>query len=262
MSFFSSLRCQAVACSVVFLSGGFALAQGNGEVWPMPKTFPAPPAGVPAAAFPLPRIDWPQRVANTNARAQKLADSIHLIFDGDSITDAWQGRGKKIWTDRYAKFGAFDFAISGDRTQHLLWRLSQGQVDHLHPRLVAVMIGTNNLGNRESVEDTIAGVKAVVADYRKRCPDAVILLQAIFPRGKEPGDPLRAKIKEVNGQIAKLADGGKVVYVDFGDRFLQPDGTISPEIMPDFLHPSEKGYQIWADAIQPFIDRYMKGSKP
>jgi len=247
---------------MVLLSGGFALAQGSGEVWPMPTSFPAPPADVPAATFPLPRLDWPARVANTNDRAQKLADSIQLIFDGDSITDGWQGRGKQIWADRYARFGAFDFAIGGDRTQHLLWRLSQGQVDHLRPKLVAVMIGTNNLGNNESVEDTIAGVKTVVAEYRKRCPDAVVLLQAIFPRGEEPGHPLRAKVQEVNKQIAKLADGGKVVYIDFGDRFLQPDGTISAEIMPDFLHLSEKGYGIWADAIQPVIDQYLKDSRP
>lgn len=228
------------------------------DVWPMPSPFPAPPAGVPAAAYPLPRLEWPMRVAETNARAQKIAGSIKLILDGDSITDFWQTKGAAVWKERYEALGAFDFAISADRTQHLLWRLSQGQVDNLHPTLIALMIGTNNVGHGESVEDTIQGVKAVVDEYQKRCPDAVILLQAIFPRAKLPTDPLRAMVKAANEGIAKLADGKKVVFIDFGDKFLGPDGSLSPEIMPDFLHPSPKGYQIWADAIQPLIDTHFK----
>ena len=100
-------------------------------------------------------------------------------------------------------------------------------------------------------------MKAVVADYQKRCPQAVILLQAIFPRAEKPTDPLRAKIKEINTLISQFGDGKKVIYVDFGDKFLAPDGTLSREIMPDFLHPNARGYQIWADAIQPTIDKFF-----
>ena len=161
-----------------------------------------------------------------------------------------------MWTERYDKLGAFDFAIAGDRTQHLLWRLAQGQVKGIHPKLIAIMIGTNNMWDN-SPEEIADGVKAIVADYQKRCPGAAILLQAIFPRGELPTDPVRAKIKATNEIISKLGDGKKVIYVDFGDKFLNADGTISNEIMPDFLHPSPKGYQIWADAIQPIIDQYF-----
>ncbi len=223
----------------------------------MPKVLPALPPGVTQSTFPLPRVEWVTRVSATNEKAQKVKDSVNLIFDGDSITDGWQSGGQQVWAEHYGKLGAFDFGISGDRTEHLLWRLSSGQVDGFKPKLVAIMIGTNNLGARQSVEDTIAGVKAVVAEYRKRLPDSVILLQAIFPRGAKPEDPYRAKIKAVNQEIAKLADGDKVIYVDFGDKFLEPDGSLSPKIMPDALHPNAAGYQIWAEAIQPIIDKYV-----
>ncbi|MEI8340892.1 MAG: GDSL-type esterase/lipase family protein, partial [Verrucomicrobiota bacterium] len=106
-------------------------------------------------------------------------------------------------------------------------------------------------------EQIAEGVTAIVGGYRKRCPEAVILLQAIFPRGKAATDPARAKIKAINQLLAKLDDGKQVVFIDFGDKFLSADGTLSPDIMPDFLHPSAKGYEIWAEAIQPVIDKYF-----
>ncbi|MDD5351009.1 MAG: GDSL-type esterase/lipase family protein, partial [Chthoniobacteraceae bacterium] len=214
------------------------------------------PQGVNTATFPGPRGEWIQRSAANKEKAHANAEPIRLIFDGDSITDGWQGRGKQVWDERYGKFNAFDFGISGDRTQHVLWRLEQGQVDGLKPSLIALMIGTNNLG-ANTPEEIADGVKAIVAEYQKRCPGAVILLQAIFPRGQKAEDPSRAKIKAINEIIAKLGDGKKVIYIDFGDKFLSPDGTLSPEIMPDFLHPSAKGYQIWADAIAPIIAKYV-----
>jgi lysophospholipase L1-like esterase len=126
----------------------------------------------------------------------------------------------------------------------------------MHPKMVALMIGTNNVV-ANTPEQIAEGIAAVVADYQKRCPGVVILLQAVFPRAHLSTDPLRAKIKTINQSIAKLADGQKVIFIDFGDKFLTPDGTLEPEIMPDFLHPNEAGYKIWADAIQPVIDKYF-----
>ena len=235
---------------------GSAFAQTPYAIWPMPSPFPVIPPGTNSAAYPAPRSEWMARVYYTNERAHQLAGSIKLIFDGDSITDGWQGGGRAIWEERYGKLGAFDFGISGDRTQHILWRLAQGQVEGIHPKLIALMIGTNNLGSN-TPEEIADGVKAIVADYQKRCPEAAILLQAIFPRGEKPEDPNRAKIKSINETLSKLGDGKKVIYIDFGDKFLNPDGTMSKEIMPDFLHPSAKGYQIWADAIQSVIDKHF-----
>lgn len=180
---------------------------------------------------------------------------IELIFDGDSITDGWQGKGREVWAQNFANRRAFDFGISGDRTQHVLWRLSKGQVDGLDPKLVLIMIGTNNIRSH-SVEQIAEGVAAVVREYQKRCPNAVIVLQAIFPRGQAADAEFRAKVKEVNQRISVLGDGQKVIYLDFADKFLEPDGTLSAEVMPDFLHPSAKGYEIWAEAIRPIVDKY------
>ncbi|MEI7729114.1 MAG: GDSL-type esterase/lipase family protein [Verrucomicrobiota bacterium] len=191
-----------------------------------------------------------------NENAKKEGDAIQLIFDGDSITDFWAGRGKAIWTERYGNYHAFNFGIASDRTEHVLWRLSQGQVDGLHPKLIVLLIGANNVFANPP-EQIAEGVKAIVADYRKRCPNSSILLQGIFPSGASSTSPRRAPTKTVNDIICKLADGKKVIYIDFGEKFLSPDGSLSAEIMPDFLHPSTKGYQIWADAIQPIIDQQL-----
>jgi len=238
------------------LFAGSAFAQTPPVICPMPSPLPVVPQGYNSATYPAPRVEWVQRVAETNQRAHQAAGSIELIFDGDSITDGWQGKGKDIWNERYGKLNPFDFGISGDRTQHVLWRLAQGQTDGMHPKLIALMIGTNNLGTN-TVEEIADGVKAIVADYQKRCPEAVVLLQAIFPRAELPTDPARAKIQAINQIISKLGDDKRVIYIDFGDKFLEPDGTMSKEVMPDFLHPSPKGYQIWADAIQPIIARFF-----
>ena len=222
-------------------------------VYPMPEHFPAN-----SAAFPIPReLAWMKRVKNTNAAAAKRGSEIKLIFDGDSITQGWRGSGKNVWMERYDKYGAVNFGIGGDRTENTLWRLSQGQAKGLQPKLIALMIGTNNtLAN--SPEHIAEAIKAIVDKYREYCPNAVILLQAIFPRSEKVDDPRRATIKSINEIIAKFADGEKIIYVDFGNQFMRADGTLDKDIMPDFLHLSEKGYQIWADAIQPLIGRYLK----
>lgn len=247
-------RLSVVASLMLAACVGEAAAQ---EIWTMPTELPAPPPGATPATFPLPRFEWLQRIIENNAKANKSPETIKLVFDGDSITDGWQGRGRRIYDEHYAKIGVFDFGLSGDRTQNLLWRLYNGQVDKVRPRLVVLLIGTNNIGFGEKPEDAAAGVKAVVEEYRKRLPESVILLQAVFPRGQSPQDQARPKIDTLNREIAKLADGEKVVFLDLGEKFLNPDGSVNADLMPDFLHPNEKGYAVWADAIQPVIDKYF-----
>lgn len=228
--------------------------------WPMPASLPSVPAGVNSAICSLPRLDWVTRVKGNNDNAAKIAEGIHVVFDGDSITDGWHKAGHQIWLEHYAKLGAFDFGIGGDRTENVLWRLSQGQLNGIHPKLVLLMIGTNNLVSNTN-EQIAEGIKAIIEQYRKLCPDSVILLQGIFPRAADANNPLRARIKEINTTIATYADGKTVRFLDFGDKFLEPDGSMSPEVMPDFLHPSAKGYQIWAEAIQPVINEYFPPAK-
>jgi beta-glucosidase len=238
---------------------GFAWAcrvfAGGTITWPAP---PLPPGANPATN-PTPRLEWFGHFQNNLDQSKKMS-AIDLIFDGDSITDYWMGKGRAIWEKHYGKLNPFDFGISGDKTENILWRLQNGQVDNLHPKLVAIMIGTNEIGLPPA--QLAEGVKAVVDAYRSRCREAVILVQGIFPRGQSPTDPLRARVTAVNQLISQIADGKNVLYIDFGDKFLQPDGTISPEIMPDFLHPAAKGYEIWADAIQSIIDRYFPAPSP
>lgn len=178
---------------------------------------------------------------------------IDVLFLGDSITDAWRTTGRKIWDEHFAPLKAANFGISGDRTQHVLWRLQNGEFDGIRPKVVVLMIGTNNIGQRnpEPPASAIEGIKAIVREIHARSPSTRVLLLGVFPRGEKPDHPHRAQIREINEAVARLDDGGKTVrFLDIGGTFLQPDGTISKEIMPDFLHLSEKGYRLWADAIR------------
>jgi lysophospholipase L1-like esterase len=219
------------------------------------------------AVKPVPRDKgWEKRHENFVEQAKK--GGIDLLFLGDSITDAWGGEGHnpksagaKVYEKEFLPLKAANFGIGGDRTQHVLWRLQNGELDGIKPKVLMLMIGTNNSNGNDNTADEIAdGVKAIVAEIHKRSPETKVLLLGIFPRGKDPTVPniknQRDKLKAVNAVIAKLDDGGKTVkYLDIGEKFLQPDGTIAADVMPDFLHLTEKGYQIWADAVKgPIMD--------
>ena len=186
---------------------------------------------------------------------------IDLLFLGDSITDGWRGGGKAVWDKYYASRHAANFGIGGDRTQHVLWRIEHGEVDGIKPRVVALMIGTNNTKQNgrdiNTVPDIVQDITVIVEELRARLPESKILLLAIFPRG-EKGDPIRDQIKDINTTIAKLDNGRTIKYLDIGPKFLEPDGTLPRDMMPDLLHPNAKGYQIWADAIEPTLVEMMK----
>ncbi len=210
---------------------------------------------------PAPRDDrWVKRHEGFVAEAKK--GGIELLLLGDSITDAWRGaKQKALWDEFYAPLKAANFGISGDRTQHVLWRLQNGEMEGIQPKAVMLMIGTNNIGQRnpETPASAIAGVKAIVKEIHARSPKTRILLLGVFPRGEKPDHPHRAMVKEINAAISKLDDGGKTVkYLDIGEKFLQPDGSITREIMPDFLHLTPKGYRIWAEAVKEPIAELMK----
>ena len=178
-----------------------------------------------------------------------------LLFLGDSITAGWGGQ-KNIWEKSFGEFKPANFGIGGDRTQHVLWRITNGELDGIKPKAVVLMIGTNNSGS-DSAESIASGITKIVETIRAKLTGTKVLLLAVFPRGEKPS-PTREKLKQVNGIIAKLDDGKNVFYLDIGEKFLQPDGTLTREIMPDFLHLSAKGYQIWADAITPKLAELTK----
>jgi lysophospholipase L1-like esterase len=184
--------------------------------------------------------------------------SVDVLFVGDSITQGWAGSGKEVWKERFEPLKSANFGIGGDQTQHVLWRLQDGkELEGISPKIVVLMIGTNNTG-RNSAEQIAEGVTAIVHELTKQLPQGKVLLLGVFPRGPKPSDPVRGKIKDINERIAKLDDGKQIRYLDIGDKFLKPDGTLTKEIMPDYLHLSKQGYQIWADSIQPSLTEMMK----
>jgi lysophospholipase L1-like esterase len=207
------------------------------------------------AVTPAPRNDWIERHNGFVARARD--GGVDVLFIGDSITDAWRGTGKDVWMERYAPLRAANFGIGGDRTEHLLWRLQNGELDGIKPKVAVLMIGTNNT-RRDTAAQITEGVTAIVKEIRQRTPQTKILLLAIFPRGEKPDDPLRQKINEINPVIAKLHDGQNVHFLDINAKFLQPDGVLPASIMPDFLHPNAEGYRIWGDAMAPKLAELLK----
>jgi len=191
--------------------------------------------------------------------AQAKEGKARLVFLGDSITAGW-ARQPAIWENAFGAYDPVNFGIGGDRTQHVLWRIENGELEGIRAKAVVLMIGTNN-ANADSAEDIARGVAAIVETIRAKQPQAKILLLAVFPRGDKPTGKLGAaheKLKQVNATIAKLDDGKTVHYLDIGAKFPVVDGALSAEAMPDFLHLSESGYRIWADAIAGKLAELMK----
>ncbi|MBV8749485.1 MAG: GDSL family lipase [Candidatus Eremiobacteraeota bacterium] len=218
---------------------------------PASTPFATPIAVPPWIAAPRPVDAWLARHDGFVARAQ-AAKQFDVLFLGDSITDLFATRGVDAWNREVAPFGdVVDFGISGDRTQMLLWRVQHGELDGARARAIVLMIGTNNLASA-SAEDVARGVAAIVGTIRAKQPQAVVILLALLPRGN-PGDAARTKVAAVNALIVKLADGTHVRWLDFGAQYLDADGTIPPALMPDKLHPSAAGYDIWATALRPAL---------
>ncbi|HZO92713.1 MAG TPA: GDSL-type esterase/lipase family protein [Candidatus Baltobacteraceae bacterium] len=221
---------------------------------PLPSS--AAPSPAPARGPAIPAIR-PWGTAAWLAQHERFSACAHeggidAIFLGDSIAAFFPVRGAGVWSREIAPLGNIvDFGIEGDRTQFVLWRVLHGELDGSGARAVVLMVGTNNLA--VATPDAIArGIAAIVAAIRERLPDACVLVSGILPRGA-PDDPRRAKADAVNARIAALADGDRVRYVDAGAGFVAPDGTIPSALMPDGLHPSEAGYEVWAAALAPAL---------
>jgi lysophospholipase L1-like esterase len=185
---------------------------------------------------------------------------IDVLFLGDSITDWWPTVGEKSWS-RLAHYNPANFGVSGDRTEHLLWRITHGELEGIDPKVVMILIGTNNIGNFEDErpEWIAGGIRQIVATVRERLPNAKVLLLGIFPRdGRDTGQ--RQAVRTVNDLIRGLDDGDKTRFVDIGESFLDADGNIPPDIMPDQLHLSAKGYEIWNEKIAPLLAKLFQSA--
>lgn len=202
----------------------------------------------------------------TKRHAQKLElvkkGNVDLLYIGDSITHGFEGGGKAMWEKYYAPRKALNLGYGGDKTENVLWRLDNGEIDGLKPKLAIIMIGTNNTGHRKDKPELIAeGVKAICDKLRAKLPEMKILVLAIFPRSEKSTDAPRVNNDEANKLIAKFADDKNIFFMDINSKLLEADGTLSKEIMPDRLHPNVKGYQIWAEAIEPTVAKLI-GDEP
>jgi lysophospholipase L1-like esterase len=177
-----------------------------------------------------------------------------IVFLGDSITDAW--RMSPSYKEHFSGLAPLNLGISGEYTQNLLWRIENGALDGVSPKVVVVMIGVNNLGGGFTAQQTVKGVKAVLAAAQGKLPGVPIVLLSILPAGESPEDKLRKRIIEANELIAKLEVPG-VTLVDIGSVLLEPDGTISKSILRDFLHPTEAGYVRLGDALAPHLQKIV-----
>jgi lysophospholipase L1-like esterase len=189
------------------------------------------------------------------------AGGIDCLLMGDSITDWWRRYAADLYDEMFTPLNCANFGIAGDRTQGVLWRMENGELEGYSPRLMMLMIGTNNLSGRRGPPNAPAeiamGIATIVSKFRTTFPEAKVLLLGVFPRGAEPDSQYREPIRQINELIAHLDDGEYVRFMDIGEHFLEPDGSISEEVMPDGLHPSELGYQIWADAVMPTFRAMM-----
>lgn len=201
------------------------------------------------------RVDgvWGERHQAINDLVQK--GNVDLMFLGDSIMNGWNFAGKDVWQHYYAGRKAVRAGIGGDQTQHVLWRLKNGHLAGISPKLVVLMIGTNNSGHNTS-EETAAGVAAIVDYLQEKSPSTHILLLGIFPRGT-PDDRFRRVNEGVNAIIAKLGEREGVTYKDIGHLFLDAEGRLPREMSNDQLHLTPLGYAKWAEAIEPEVSRIL-----
>jgi lysophospholipase L1-like esterase len=235
-------------------------------------TWSAPPGGPrrPSTLVPVTQnrdwrvYDWTARHREASALMRSRRPDIVML--GDSITHFWGGEpvggrrtGVAEWDRFFAGRSVVNLGYGWDRTENVLWRLAHGEFDGVAPKVVVLMVGTNNI-TLNTPDEIAAGVEAICATIHERSPATKILLLAIFPRGQKP-DATRAKVDAVNRLIARLDDRDDVTFLDIGPKFLEPDGSISPEVMYDYLHPTAKGYAIWSAAMAPVLDRLLSSER-
>lgn len=210
--------------------------------------------------------NWPERHAAV-CEAIKSAPP-KLVFIGDSITHVWGGTpkanrqsGDAVWQKYYAPRHAVNMGFGWDRTQQVLWRIENGEFEGIAPDVAVVLIGTNNMVGHAVRENTdaeiVAGITAVCSSIRKKSPKTKVLLLGLLPRGADPANPHRARIRAINQELAKLDGQNQITYLDIGPKLLDADRKFLPDVAPDFLHLSEKGYTLWAEAMEPTLVKLM-----
>ncbi|MBA4136873.1 MAG: GDSL family lipase [Opitutus sp.] len=224
------------------------------------------PAQVPSpdASTALPQDTEEFRNAHASFLARAKSGPVGLLFLGDSITARWS-TAPELWEARYGAHHAANFGLSRDQTQNLLWRIEHGELDGLAPRVVVILIGTNNSASHPASQ-IVGGIEKIVGLVRAKLPESKILLLGIFPRGPrknkqgedENWEARMAVINGANATLPRLADGKNVHFLDVGHAFVAPNGEIRTELLPDRLHPSPAGLRAWANAMQPTLEALLR----
>ena len=197
-----------------------------------------------------------KRFEEINAAAK--TEPYRGIFLGDSLTERFETwDAPQLWREHMAARRVLNAGVSGDRTEHLLWRLDHGNLDGPPPQGMVLLIGTNDLGHGRSVEDTAEGIRANLLRLREKAPGARILLLGLWPRGGDPDSKFREPIREVNNRIRTCGDDRTVFYADIGGVLLDPDGRLSKAISPDLLHFNRAGYERLVPKLDPLVDRLL-----
>lgn len=196
--------------------------------------------------------------------ARGKAGPIGVLFLGDSITEGWMSKGPDIWKQYYTRYQPANFGIGGDTTQNVIWRIDHGELDGLHPRVMVLMLGTNNSSSNTGEQIAAADAK-IIRLAQEKMPGVKVLLLAIFPRGErknrdgsiDTGEARMAVIRDANARLRQLDDGRTVRYLDIGDIFLGPDGKVRTDLLPEHLHPNHEGYALWAAKMNPLLTQMM-----
>lgn len=206
---------------------------------------------------------WTAWLRHSRDRARWVTEQpVDILFVGDSIVFQWGRRGREVWEEHYAPRNAVNIGSSGDRTKHMLWHFQNGGLAGMkdrNPKVVVMMIGTNNRGNPElEGADTAYGILALLKELHHQLPESKILLLAIFPRGDTPTDKGRIRNDQINKIIKTYADNETVYWLDIGRVFLDDQGNMNRELMPDGLHPSVEGYKVWVEAMEPTLSKLLE----
>ena len=220
------------------------------------------------ADHPVPRTDKNSQVAHQQLLEKAKTGRIDVYFEGDSITRRWGAldypQFLENWKKNFQGWNAADFGWGADRVEHILWRLENGELDGVNPKVIVLLAGTNNVGNKPhpsgidaAVDDITKGLTAVVRLMRSKAPNAVIVVTGIFPRNDYMD--VMPEINRINDNLEKLADGKKIRYLNINSKLAGNDGKLYEGMMNarDKLHPALGGYQVWADALKPILTELL-----
>ena len=220
--------------------------------------------GGPAADQPVARTDANSKLAHQQMVENLKKGRIDLYFVGDSITRRWRATDYPQflanWNENFYGWNAANFGWGADRIENILWRLENGELDGVNPKVIVVLAGINNVGTKpgsaDKVEDITEGLRAVLDVCRTKAPNATVIMMAIFPRNDNIG--VTPTLNQINRNIEQMADGRKVRYLDINDKLADKDGRFfSGMVNADQLHPTLQAYQVWADALKSLLTELL-----